>query len=616
MQNIKLERASKSELERASRSELERASKSELEYMSRSGLEQASRSELKRATQRKLERASRAVLEEQASINELDEGGEGGTVDRLDGLIVTLQGVERLLPGTGWKLPQQLTRSYTLILVNQGEGQLAAGGRISRIAAMSVCCCLPGHTFGIVEPVSPELSLTLIHFRLFRESRSSRSWLQPVKDEVILGTELALTSCSPAQLSSICDDLYHNWNKGGALGRFRSRLDFEELLYAIAKHRVREQEDFRGGFERTKAFMDEHYTEELTLVQLAAMAGLSRNYFVDLFKKKVGVSPMDYITGRRMNRAKRLMASSALRLREIARQVGYQDEFYFSRKFKKETGVTPTLYMKSRKRRIAAYNASDVGYLLALQIIPYAAPLHPKWSGYYLEQYGADIPVHIGAYRQGKDWLGKQALLQEATPDLIVCMSETAGEERAQLRTLAPVFQAPVGKNWREKLLALAARLGEEGEAQNWLEAYNRKVYLTRQALKDKLTGTRTAVAKLLGDRLFLHSSATLAEVFYGDLGVQPAYTANNGPVYNEPIQLADLHALDADRIMLLVCQESETLAHWKQLQQSSAWKKLRAVRDNHLYLLPSDPWREYSPVAHERIVDSFAHLLSEHRPS
>lgn len=564
----------------------------------------------------KLEHASQTALVEQESIDKLDKSGGGGTVDRLDGLVVTLQGMERLLPGAGWTLPQQLTRSYTLILVNQGEGQLAAGGRISRIVPMRVCCCMPGQTFGIVEPVPPELSLTLIHFHLFRESHSSRSWLQQVKDEVILGSELVLTAYSPAQLAATCDELYHNWNKGGALGRFRSRLDFQELLYVIAKHKVREQEDFRGGFERTKAFMDEHYAEELTLTQLAAMAGLSRNYFVDLFKKKVGISPMDYITGQRMSRAKRLMASSALRLREIARQVGYQDEFYFSRKFKKETGVTPTLYMKSRKRRIAAYSVSDVGYLLALQIIPYAAPLHPKWSGYYLEQYGADIPVHVSAYRQGADWLRKQASLQEATPDLIVCMSETAGEEREQLRTLAPVFQAPVGKNWREKLLALATRLGEESEAQSWLEAYNRKVYLTRQAFKDKLANMRTVVVKLLGDRLYLHSSPTLAEVFYGNLGVTPAYMSGSGPVYNEPIQLVDLHTLDADRVLLLVCQESETLAHWKLLRESTAWKELRVVRNNELYLLPSDPWREYSPVAHERIVDSWANLLSEHRPS
>ena len=604
----------RSGLEQESRGRLEQGGRGRLEQESRSRLEQGGRGMLEQESRGMLEQESRGRLEQERE-GELEQGSGGGAGERLDMLVVTLQDIERLLPGTGWLLPHQLTQSYTLILVNQGEGQLAIGGRISRIAPLSVCCCMPGHTFGIVEPISPELSLTLIRFRLFRESRSSKSWLQQVKDEVVFGTELALTAYSPTQLTAICDSLYQNWHKGGTLGRFRSRLDFQELLYSIAKHSVRDQEDSRGTLERTKAFMDEHYAEELTLIQLAAMAGVSRNYFVDLFKKKYGVSPMDYITGQRMNRAKRLMASSALRLREIARQVGYQDEFYFSRKFKKETGVTPTLYMKSRKRRIAAYSSGVIGYLLALQIIPYAAPLHPKWSGYYLEHYGQDIPVHLSAYRQGADWRGKQVLLQEAAPDLIICLDDTSGEERVQLRTLSPVFQASPGKNWREQLLDLAARLGEESEAQIWLEAYNRKVYLTRQAFKSQLAGIRTAVVRMLGDSLFLHSSPTLAEVFYGDLGVLPAYTSAAGPVYNERVQLADLHRLDADRIMLLVCRESETLANWKLLQEDSAWRELRAVRTKQLYLLHSDPWREYSPIAHLRIIDSFAEQLSEHRP-
>ncbi|MDT2273884.1 AraC family transcriptional regulator [Paenibacillus larvae] len=92
--------------------------------------------------------------------------------------------------------------------------------------------------------------------------------------------------------------------------------------------------------------MDNHYNENLTIEQLAHMAEVSPKYFVDLFKKTYGKSAMDYVTEVRVNSAKKLMVRSDARLRDIAHQVGYNDEFYFSRKFKRGWYVAKCLYEK------------------------------------------------------------------------------------------------------------------------------------------------------------------------------------------------------------------------------------------------------------------------------
>ncbi|MCL6459798.1 MAG: ABC transporter substrate-binding protein, partial [Gorillibacterium sp.] len=243
---------------------------------------------------------------------------------------------------------------------------------------------------------------------------------------------------------------------------------------------------------------------------------------------------------------------------------------------------------------------------------PYAAPLHPKWMGYYHQYYGKDIPVHLSGYRQGMDWRTNIALLQEARPDVIISSGKLVAEEMAMLKKLAPVYDASHQKKWREQLLATAAYLGEQGEADNWLEAYSRKVYITRNALKKELTGSRVVVVRLLKNNLYLYCSPTLAEVLYGDLGVHPAYHSAAGVVYDEQVQLEQLDEIDADRILLLVRQESETLDYWKRIQCTAEWKNLKAIRQNQLYCLPSDPWREYSPLAHERIVDAVRVMFSE----
>ncbi len=68
------------------------------------------------------------------------------------------------------------------------------------------------------------------------------------------------------------------------------------------------------------------------------MAGISPKHYSETFKKLYGQSVTEYITDIRITNAKKLMAKANCKLREIAHQIGYQDEFYFSRIFKKHTG--------------------------------------------------------------------------------------------------------------------------------------------------------------------------------------------------------------------------------------------------------------------------------------
>ena len=79
---------------------------------------------------------------------------------------------------------------------------------------------------------------------------------------------------------------------------------------------------------------------------MAAEVGMSRSGFQHLYKKMFGVSVMnDVITGR-LDRAKRLLSSTNLTIKEIAERCGYESEFNFMRQFKSRYGQTPTEYRK------------------------------------------------------------------------------------------------------------------------------------------------------------------------------------------------------------------------------------------------------------------------------
>lgn len=79
---------------------------------------------------------------------------------------------------------------------------------------------------------------------------------------------------------------------------------------------------------------------------MAAEVGMSRSGFQHLYKKMFGVSVMqDVITGR-LDRAKRLLSSTNLTIKEISEHCGYESEFNFMRQFKSRYGQTPTEYRK------------------------------------------------------------------------------------------------------------------------------------------------------------------------------------------------------------------------------------------------------------------------------
>jgi two-component system response regulator YesN len=94
-------------------------------------------------------------------------------------------------------------------------------------------------------------------------------------------------------------------------------------------------------------YINQNLTDDLTVFTLAEQFHVARNYFSRLFKKEMGEGCNEYITRKRTERAKQLLAESNLRTYEIAEQVGYHDTNYFSLAFKKNTGLSPKEFRES-----------------------------------------------------------------------------------------------------------------------------------------------------------------------------------------------------------------------------------------------------------------------------
>lgn len=97
-------------------------------------------------------------------------------------------------------------------------------------------------------------------------------------------------------------------------------------------------------------FIDEHYPEEsISLDTVAQKVNISPNYFSAMFSQEVGQTFVEYLTGRRIAEAKRMLRQTDKRSSEIAFSVGYKDPHYFSFVFKKVSGCTPREYRRGGK---------------------------------------------------------------------------------------------------------------------------------------------------------------------------------------------------------------------------------------------------------------------------
>ncbi len=96
-------------------------------------------------------------------------------------------------------------------------------------------------------------------------------------------------------------------------------------------------------------YMRANLSKKLTIKDLAAEFSYSISYFQSLFRKRTGISPIDYFIQLKIQKACQLLAFSDLRVKTVATSIGYPDPYYFSRIFHKAMGMSPLVYRRINK---------------------------------------------------------------------------------------------------------------------------------------------------------------------------------------------------------------------------------------------------------------------------
>ncbi|MCF7944922.1 MAG: AraC family transcriptional regulator [Spirochaetia bacterium] len=113
----------------------------------------------------------------------------------------------------------------------------------------------------------------------------------------------------------------------------------EFLSYAKKEVQLNQSQEI---VEKAKYYFNLHLYEFTDIDSVAEKIGISKSYLCEVFKSYTGMTPYQYFIHEKVNKAKELLEIGDLSIKEVAYNLGFEDQYYFSRLFKKKTGVPPS----------------------------------------------------------------------------------------------------------------------------------------------------------------------------------------------------------------------------------------------------------------------------------
>ncbi len=258
---------------------------------------------------------------------------------KYQGLLPISHGEEKCVPNHFWGAG--VRENYLIHYVLSGKGVFYCGTEKHVVTGGQAFVIFPGTVVKYVADGTDPWHYTWVSFRgdevkeIFRTAGITLA--HPVAVPKKPDTVLSLLRDMPAERSADVE----------------SNLRFAARLYEFLSLLIPSGQEVNGGenayFTTASRYIKAHYAEQITVDQVAAHVGISRKYLFAIFKRQLGLSPKEYVTGYRIERAKEFLRDRALSVGNIAYSVGYTDPLNFSKIFKQKTGLSPSEYRETVK---------------------------------------------------------------------------------------------------------------------------------------------------------------------------------------------------------------------------------------------------------------------------
>jgi len=236
----------------------------------------------------------------------------------------------------GYDLYRDSYDSFLLMYIRQGHMILKLDGNTLSAGpgCFALIDCYGPHAYGTRE----ECTCLWLHF----DGPTARMWYQAVCAH--LGNVFTLMDCQSALKKM--EMVYKTFQSGEPvreplISQYINDILTSFLLSTLIKTDI---SDSANRVEKAISYINDHFTENITVERIADSADMSLYHFIRVFKRETGFTPHKYLTNVRLNAAKYLLKNSNFSIKDVCFNIGFSCESVFCSAFKKQLGITPMEY--------------------------------------------------------------------------------------------------------------------------------------------------------------------------------------------------------------------------------------------------------------------------------
>lgn len=220
-----------------------------------------------------------------------------------------------------------------------GHGWCEVAGRQHSVAKHQLLVIPAGtpHRYGAAEPYP----WTIHWFHAVGSNVScylERLGVTPQHPVVPLSGDVHLFSL----FEEVLEGLEHGFTVSHLIYAAHSLTHLMGLVLRYKEQFGQGEPNVRERIEKSVEFMKGHLQEPLNIATLAALVSLSRSHYTTLFRRVMGYTPLNYLNHLRMQKAVQLLNTTDLSIKRISDQLGFSDQFYFSRAFTRMHNHSPS----------------------------------------------------------------------------------------------------------------------------------------------------------------------------------------------------------------------------------------------------------------------------------
>lgn len=247
--------------------------------------------------------------------------------------------ISKIDPTINYKLP------VSTFIFAEGKGEILLDENSYKVDRFGIFHGGKGTRLSIY-PSGQYFEYYLVLYRSSSPKFGRREFEKRIKHVNPFQLQYGFTPDNPIFFTEQFKKMYVNYQKVDELEQFYAKGAFYRLVFEIYNELSTKNISvlYPDLIAMAKRYIDENYSEGISIQSMASYVGMSDSNFRRRFKNKYGESPQGYLMSVRILAAKHKLANKNLAIREIAAFCGFTDEFHFCKLFLKKTGMSPTKY--------------------------------------------------------------------------------------------------------------------------------------------------------------------------------------------------------------------------------------------------------------------------------